>query len=938
MQRSILVHLAIAICIGAGGFSHYMSGQQRSPRFAVGPLSDANGHVGLGLALRRLTTAGTLMNATAHPDDENNAVLALYARGQGMRVALVSATRGDGGQNEIGPELFDAIGVLRTEELLAAHRWDGAEQYFTRAVDFGYSFSPEETLEKWGHQEIVGDYVRMIRTIRPDVIVSLSPSGTGGGQHHQVSARLALEAFNAAGDPARFPEQIAEGLRPWQAKKLYQPAGGIGVGPGAGSAGRGGGAGPPPAGRGATDAMPPPAPVDPAAKYATLDTSVYDPVMGCTIGEIGGIAASMHKCQGRSPLQAFPTGQGAVRYRLAATVLESQRDKNETSLFDGIDTSVDGLARFAGSAAPPALKDGLAAIAARAAAAQKSFQAQGAVATLPDLLGGLTAVRALRTALLTLPVSEDGRFEIDLRLHAKEDQFQHAIVIAHGLRIDALANDGVVMAGQPIRVTANVANRGPEDIAIARVTLSGFDGAARCPSGPIRSAPAFSCASDLRIPANAALTNPYWKRPPDAGRATYEPNAPQGLPFRPSPFRARFDFEIGGTPVMYEMPVQYRYEGDLASGEKRMEVKVVPALSVHIEPAVMIVPVKLPVGADRRKDVRVTVENDTRGAATASVSLKVPPGWRVTPTTAPVSFTLEGESSTVRFMVTPPASPSVGAFAVQAEATVVKGQDLSGGERFTDGYQAIEYPHTERRHKIIPAETAVKVVDVSVARGLKVGYVMGVGDLVPQALDQLGVKPVLIDSDELAYGNLSGYNTIVLGIRAYERREDLRASNHRLLKYVQDGGTLIVQYNKTAEFNQAQLGPYPALVSNNRVTDENAPIEILDKEHQVFMSPNLIRQEAWAGWVQERGLYFLGQRDERYTDLVKLSDPFAYNAGDKTGALVEARYGKGRWIYLGLGLWRQLPYGTPGAYQLLANLISLGRPGLRAQGPRPQDP
>jgi hypothetical protein len=219
----------------------------------------------------------------------------------------------------------------------------------------------------------------------------------------------------------------------------------------------------------------------------------------------------------------------------------------------------------------------------------------------------------------------------------------------------------------------------------------------------------------------------------------------------------------------------------------------------------------------------------------------------------------------------------------------------------------------------------VKLVDVAVAPGIKMGYIMGVGDLVPQALDQLGVKVAMIDSDELAYGNLAKYDTIMLGIRAYERRDDLRAYNHRLLKYVNDGGTLIVQYNKTGEFNQAQYGPYPALVSSNRVTDETAPVQILEKEHHAFTYPNRIRQDAWDGWVQERGLYFLGERDAKYTDLVQLQDPFEYNPGTKGGALVEARYGKGRWLYIGLGLWRQLPYGTVGAYQLMANLISLGK-------------
>jgi hypothetical protein len=940
MKANRFALTAGALALAVSALTLGIRAQQRSFQFAVEPLSDAKGQVGLGLALRKLTTVGTFMHTTAHPDDENNGILALYARGHGMRVALLTATRGDGGQNEIGPELFDAIGVLRTEELLQAHRWDGAEQYFTRAVDFGFSFSPQETIQKWGHDEILGDFVRMLRTIRPDVIVSLNPTGTGGGQHHMVSATLTAEAFTAAADPAKYPEQLKEGLRPWQAKKLYQPGGGgFGRFGGPGRGGRGAGrAGPPspPGARGATAGqpaaaqpaggdLPAPPPPDPNAKYATIDTSGYDPLIGCTIGEVGSVAASMHKCQGRSPIQNFGGASGA-RYRLANTVIESQKNKDETSLFDGIDTSLSSLLQYGGTNAPAALRDGLAAITNHGLNAQKAFRgSQDPAVTLPDLLSGVSAVRALRSSLGSMGLTDIGRYEIDFRLEQKEKQYQQAILLAHGLRIDAIADDGIVMGNQPIRVTTNVANRGPDDVTVKSVTLSGFDGNASCPAAPVKNTPNFTCAADVKIPANAKLTNPYWIRLPDSGRAELEADPPYGMPFRPSPFRSRIELDIKGVAVSYEMPVQYRYAGDLATGEKRMELKVVPALSLSVHPSVMIVPLKVAAGVDRRKEVRVTVENNTKGATTANIGLKVPAGWRVLPATQPVSLGSEGETTTVRFTVTPPAAPAIGQLALKAEATAAKGPDLTGAEQLTQGYQVIEYPHIQRRHKVIPAETTVKVVDVGVVPGLRMGYIMGVGDFVPQALDQLGVKVTMIDSDELAYGNLAKYETIMLGIRAYERREDLKAYNHRLIKYVQDGGTLIVQYNKTGEFNQAQYGPYPALVSSSRVTDETAPVEILEKEHHAFTYPNRIRQDAWDGWVQERGLYFLGEKDAKYIDLVQLKDPFEYNPGMKGGALVEAKFGKGRWLYVGLGLWRQLPYGTVGAYQLMANLISLGK-------------
>jgi hypothetical protein len=300
--------------------------------------------------------------------------------------------------------------------------------------------------------------------------------------------------------------------------------------------------------------------------------------------------------------------------------------------------------------------------------------------------------------------------------------------------------------------------------------------------------------------------------------------------------------------------------------------------------------------------------------------LKAPEGWTVSPATAPVSFTREDEAVTTRFTLTPPAKVAAGQVKVSAEVT----GDGSGAAVSSTGYQVIEYPHTQHRHKLIAAEATVKVIDVAVAEGLSVGYIMGVGDQVPAALQQLGVKLTLIDPDELAWGDLSKYDTIVTGVRAYERRDDLRANNHRLLQYVDNGGTVIVQYNKM-EFNQAQYGPYPAQVSSARITDETAPVKVLVPAHPAFTSPNRIDDTAWQKWVQERGLYFLGTRDPKYVDLVEMTDPFPFNSGVKRGALVEARSGKGRWLYVGLGLWRQLPAGTDGAYKLMANLVSLGK-------------
>ena len=900
--------------------------QQRAPQYRIPSLTDLTGAPGLSLALRKLSTVGTLMQTTAHPDDENNAMLALYARRYGMRVALVTATRGDGGQNEIGPELFDALGILRTEELLAAHQFDGAEQYFTRAVDFGYSFSPTETLEKWGRQEILGDFVRHIRTLRPDVIVTLGTEGMGGGQHHQTSAIISAEAFKAAADPNQFPEQLRDGLRPWQARKLYRTGGGPGGRGGRGGRGGPGGRG----GQGGGGQIPfapgaGTAPADPGARFATLDTNVYEPLLGCTIGELGAVAAGMHMCQGRAPLVPPPAATFA-RYRLVDTVLPGARDRDETSLFDGIDTSIVGLARYAGNRQPDNLMRGLAIIASHVASATAALGKEGPAATVPHLVDGLAAVRGLREGLRSVVASESGQYEMDLRLALKEQQFQDALVLAQALRIDATANDGLVVAGQPVGVTVAVANRGAGEVAVRGIKLAGLDDQTGCEPGAASAASPFSCIAQAKIPDNARLTGPYWERPEDAGRAVFAPDAPFGLPFRPTPFKADVELEISGARVVRTLPLQFRYEGAGLAGEKRMELKVVPTFAVSIAPKIVVVPtgVRGVTTPGRTRELRVTVVNGTKGPASAAVMLKAPAGWRVTPATTPVTFAREDEAVTTRFTVSAPAQVAEGEVEIAAEVATAQAPGVPPSATFDIGYQVIEYPHVQRRHKLIPATAALKVIDVAVAPGLSVGYVMGVGDQVPPALQQLGAKVAFIDSDELAWGDLTKYDTIVTGVRAYERRDDLRANNHRLLQYAENGGTVIVQYNKT-EFNQAQYAPWPTLVSSNRITDENAPVRMLVPSHPVFTWPNKIDESAWKGWVQERGLYFLGERHERYSDLVEMEDPFDFNKGPKRGALVEARHGKGRWVYVGLGLWRQLPAGTDGAYKLMANLASLGK-------------
>ena len=954
MKRPLLVCLAV------------MAALATIPRaqMRVIPIDEEQGHVALGLALRHLGNVGIFMHTTAHPDDENNGLLVMMNRGMGYRTALATATRGNGGQNEIGPEIFEALGLLRTGELAALHRFDGAEQYFTRAVDFGYSFSIEETFQKWGRDEITADYVRLIRMIRPDVIITLPPTGNAGGQHHMASAVITRDAYTIAGDPTKYPEQIKDGLRAWQPRKLYETA-----------------------------FMGFPGEPQPTGRVVRITSAVYDPLLGKTYAEIGAEARSMHKCQGMGQLLALPLApMSTIGYQLVETTLPAQMQRDETLLFDGIDTTMMSLARYAGPRPPKDLTEGLTAISNAVQTAQKIFDTAADEGTVKPLLDGLYATRVLRSGLRGMAIDEAAKYEIDFRLRQKEGEFQQAAMVAKGIKIEALADDGVVVPGQTVKVDVIVANRGAGDVAIKQVTFDGFQGQPSCtmtaftgsgfpfpvarargnvaappapPMSSVRRDQVAHCEPTLTIPSNARVTEPYWHRKGEEGRYTFDADAPFGLPTRSTPFYVQVTLGMpGGGEVIDGLSVQYRYEGDIFSGEKRSDLLVVPALSVRVSPGIAMIPaasirsvpkVAPPPPTDTRagrgpgaaagrastppargrasdrpaptppppsapspdREIRVTVTNDTNGAAQAKVRLNVPVGWSATPPEQAASFERQDETRTVRFQVKPALGAAPGEFHVGAIAVV-------NGREFGRGFQVVEYPHIRRYHIYDNADATLKVTDVRLPENLKVGYVMGVGDQVPSAIEQLGASVEMISADDLAWGDLSRFDVIVTGVRAYERRADLRANNARLLDYVFNGGTAIVQYNKF-EFNEAQYGPYPALVSSNRVTDEFSPVQVLDTHNPIFTTPNEIGEGAWKNWVQERGLYFLGEKDPRYRDLIQLDEHFTYNKGAKTGALVEANYGKGRWVYVGLGLWRQLPAGTEGAYQLLANLIALGK-------------
>ena len=875
------------------------------------PLAEDRGATGLGLALRKIGSGVSVLTITAHPDDENNALHALLSRGLGARVSLLTLTRGGGGQNEIGPELFDGLRLLRTEELRTSHRLDAVEQYFGMVSDFGYSFSVEETFDKWGREQTLGEVVRMIRTLRPDVVITLPPAGTGGGQHHQAAGRLAHEAFDAAGDPDRFPEHAELGLLPWRPLRLL--VGGVGGGSAAGE-----------------------------MRTVRLETAVWDPLLGRTYADLGQEARSAHRCQGMGQVRGGPTGFVSVLAETRGAQDGAALGPEGTDgLFAGIPTGLERLEAFVAGTpeATVVTRRRLASFREAVDEATKAFSAVSPSDSLPGLRRALIRARILRRDNLPEGLTGESRAEIEHRMALRDVQVQEAIALAHGIVVDAVADSGVVVPGGNFAAQVSVLG-GPADAAtVTGIELVVPDGwgvdrsltAAGTPSGPgprrrplppaigpddlpLQTSPGqhLRAEFEVSVATNAAMSRQPWEDVPGMDRFEAESADLFGLPARPPQVMARISFESAGVPVEIRSPVEYRYDGPWVGTEKQKEVSILPLVSAAVSPEIVV----FPRGQNPR---RLTVSVVYRGdeAADFEASLEAPAGWTVRPESTPVSFSGPGETR-VEFEVSAPDGAADGSYRLGAAV-----QPIGGGDPFREAVQEVAYHHIETRYLVRPAEAAARVLDATVAP-VRIGYVEGVGDEVAEAIAQLGLPLTFLDEQALAEGDLSEFDTIVLGVRAYLARPDLRTHNRRLLDFVAGGGTLLVQYNKF-EFNAGPWGPYPVSVGRGRITAEDAPMQVLVPDHPAFTGPNRIDETDWDGWVQERGLYFLAPGgDPAYRDLLASEDPFEYNAGEKRGILVEARHGEGRWLYLGLGLWRQLPAGTPGAYRLLANLLSLG--------------
>jgi LmbE family N-acetylglucosaminyl deacetylase len=845
------------------------------PAAAQQAVDPQRGVVGVARALRGLGSVKRVLVIGAHPDDEDTALLTWLARGLGADAAYLSLTRGEGGQNLIGAELGVGLGLLRTGELLAARELDGASQFFTRAYDFGYSKSAEETLRFWPRDSLLADVIAVVRRFRPQIVVSIF-SGTprdGHGQH-QVAGMLAREAYDAAGDPRRFPGQLAEGLQPWTPLKLYRSSR-----------------------------------LDRAAATLQVETGTLDPLYGRSYYQIAMAARSLHRSQDMGRIEAL--GPQRTALKLLHSRVPVARDAAAGSLFDGVDTTLAGMLE---KIAPGELRDELAGTLAdyaqrldRARAAMGGVRTASVVPHLSDALG------LLRRAVELAGQGGAERERLRTALGDEDRRLGSALLAAAGVIVEAFTDDDLVVPGQSLEIDVEVWNAGAGTVEVRRITLYTPAGAQDGPPFTVSPATLVRHRFQAAIPADAPPSRPYFLRVPRAAgfygwpAASLERGTPLGEPVA----SVQIEVEIAGQMVTRDVEAVYRF-ADQARGEVRRSLLIVPAVGLQLEPGTTV----WPLDRDGGPSFTVRLRGEAPGGVTGRVRLEAPAAWHVAPADAAFSLSAPGSAATVEFDLRMPPGLEAGSYFVSAVA------ETDDGRGYREGYSIVDYPHIRRSLLFGEARARIEAFELYVDEDLRIGYVPGAGDAVADAIAALGLTVDVLDDRVVAAGDLSVYDVIVLGIRTYETNPALPANNERLLDWARAGGTLISQYQQYTYFNGG-YAPYPlqARRPHDRVTDESAPVTLLAPDHPALSRPNRIGPHDFDGWVQERGLYFPYEWDARYQPLLGSADP---GEEPKHGALLVAPLGDGVYVYTGLSLFRQLPAGVPGAYRLLANLLSLG--------------
>jgi len=858
-----------------------------------------------------------MLQVVAHPDDEDGSMLTLEARGKGVSTTLMTLTRGEGGQNKVGSSLFDVLGVLRGLELTASDRYYGVDQRFSHVADFGFSKSPEETFQKWGgHDAALADIVRVIRTFRPDIVTArFSGTSRDGHGHHQASSILAQEAYKAAADSTRFPEQIKEGLQPWPAKKLY-----IGNVCGFGAS------------------------TCPEENYTVkLNTGQIDPTLGESYIAFALDGLRHQLSQGAGGWTLEP-GDRWTFYKLASSIVPSAQGGHEKDFFDGITTSLPSLiSRFGDDKNNfPLMERSLKEIADKIHAADEASDHPEQAAT--PLFQALDALDKLVDRIEQTDIGPEKTQILDI-LHEKQKQCESAANLAANISVLATIarpkgpespmpseHDAInaISPGQTVPIIAKVHNGSKMYAEIHDAVLqvpAGF--AVKSYKSNERSlAPGedYYANFELTVENSASYTRPHWHRDnPETDAVNIIDNPQfQTLPFPPPPLSVHVSYSLvsSGSKLSQLKPKHSdkTFEGRISSPvvteflnesgkPAKRPLSIVPAYSVMLEPGEQIIPV-----GGTATGVKVSVTSNVAGVANGKLHLDLPSGWRSEPAELVVDFKHRGDKQYFDFKVFP--------FAEKEGRSEIHAALEARGSKFTEGYSLVTRDDLASFYYYQPAAQRVSVVDVKVPKGLKIAYIMGAGDDIPTVLQQIGLDVTMLSADKLSSEDLSQFGTIVLGIRAYDTQKEIATNNKKLLDYVSNGGTLVVQYNASVgEFNSGHFTPYSLQIGRSRVSVEEAPLEILSAEDSIFHSPNQISQADFSGWVQERGLNFADQWDDHFKPLLSSNDP---GEPPQKGGLLRAQSGKGTYIFTGYAFFRQLPAGTPGAIRLFVNLLNAG--------------
>ncbi|MCB0704104.1 MAG: PIG-L family deacetylase [Saprospiraceae bacterium] len=803
----------------------------------------------LHAAIAKLQVLGSALFVAAHPDDENTRMISWLSNERKVRAGYLSLTRGDGGQNLIGPEIQELLGVIRTQELLAARRIDGGEQLFSRANDFGYSKHPDETLAIWNKDEVLADAVWAIRKFRPDIVINRFDHESAGKTHghHTASAIISYLAFDLAGDPNAFPEQL-EFVDTWQPRRLFLNTSWWFYG--------------------SREKF---AEAD-KTNMVVLDVGVYYPWIGKSNTEIAAESRSMHQCQG---MGNTPERGSQLEY---LDLLKGDRPENPDDPFSGIPTD---WSRLEGGAPIGALLQQI----------QAEF----------DYFKPYLSVDKLLQARKMIQEIED-----DYWRKLKLGEIDEIIYGCLGLYLDATAANQTATPGEQVTLKLEAINRSPVSVWINHIIYEPTERDSLLKIDLLQNEK-LAFETVFSIPENFEYTSPYWlDKPGTLGMYAVEEQQLRGLPETIREIAASFELVIAGVPIKYTRTVSFK-QTDPVDGEVYSPFEILPKAFVSIADPVYVF------GNSAAKPVDVIVRAGI-DQLSGRVELVVPEGWRTDPRSYPVDLAKKGAEKAFSFSLFPPEGAS--------EADI-HARIITEDQTFDRSLIIIDYDHIPTQSILLPASARAVKVDLKKA-GDRIAYIMGAGDEIPASLEQIGYQVDLLEVNDLTLDQLKTYDALILGVRAYNTIDRIEFAQPLFMQYVEQGGTMIVQFNTAHRLKVPgeEIGPYPIEVSRDRVSVEEAEVRLLATDHPVLNTPNKITSADFNGWIQERGLYFSDQWDEHYTAILSSNDP---GEPARDGGLLVAPYGEGFYIYTGYAWFRQLPAGVPGAYRLFTNLISLGQ-------------